>query len=165
MQAQDEVTHLHRARACHMLDTTRSENEAADLPRRRRGVNPSAWCHEAMQVARGRWAAQYKEDTMAEHVSDASLAVLACDIRARPPDAPTLIDVLPAVLQVDRSADRITVSFAPEAAELVTAFVEAERRCCTEIRWDLSRDPSLRLSIDAQPAQLDVIETMFTSAD
>lgn len=102
---------------------------------------------------------------MVENQQDEALDVLACDFRARPRGAPTVFEVLPSVQQVKRSADTLTVSFAPEAAAMVTAYVTAERLCCTDIRWDLDIEPSLRLCIGAKSGQLDILEQMFTDTN
>jgi hypothetical protein len=104
--------------------------------------------------------------TMPESQQDEALDVLACDFRARPKGAPTVFDVLPVVWQVDRGADALTVAFAPGAADMVTAYVEAERLCCTDVRWELDREPGrLRLRIGAKPGQLDILEQMYTNTD
>ena len=89
--------------------------------------------------------------------------VLACDFRARPRGAPTFFDVLPAVRGLERTDERLTILFDGTSAEAVAGYVAAERLCCTEIHWDLERTPALRLSITATPAQLDVLQELYTS--
>jgi hypothetical protein len=89
--------------------------------------------------------------------------ILACDFRARPRGAPTVFDVLPTVQHVDRTAATLTVTFAPAAVETVSAYVDAERLCCADIRWELERRPALRLHISARPGQLDILEQLFTA--
>ncbi len=96
---------------------------------------------------------------------DEDLDVLACDFQARPRGAPTVFDVLSGVRQVRRTACTLTVDFAPDAAETVTAYVEAEHLCCADIRWELERGPVLRLHIGAKPGQLDILEQMYTNSD
>src|SRR5438874_2541767 len=102
---------------------------------------------------------------MAESLPDDALDVLACDFRARPRGAPTVFAVLPVIRELERAADTLTVVFTPDAAELVTAYVEAERLCCADIRWELHTEPLLRLHITAKPGQLDILEQLFTDRE
>ena len=89
------------------------------------------------------------------------LDVLACDIEVRPKAAPGPMDIAPFVLDRTRSAEAVTITFAPAGLQSVVAFVDAERLCCAGIDWQLQRAPILSLRIGASPAQLDVIEQMF----
>ena len=89
------------------------------------------------------------------------LDVLACDIGVRPKAAPGPMDIAPFVLDRTRSADAVTITFAPAGLQSVVAFVDAERLCCGGIDWQLQRAPILSLRIGASPAQLNVIEQMF----
>ena len=56
-------------------------------------------------------------------------------------------------------------AFTYHAVKAVTAYVEAERLCCADIRWELDDEPALRLRIGATPGQLDILEQLFTSSD
>ncbi len=85
------------------------------------------------------------------------LEVLACDIAARPPDAPTFEGVAPSVLAVTRDGASITVEFASEASDAVAALVAAEQKCCSDLMWELRRDSSVRLRVGGTPPQLDVL--------
>jgi hypothetical protein len=44
----------------------------------------------------------------------------------------------------------------------VEALVDAERLCCPDLSWEVQREPEVRLTIGATPAQLDVLEQMLT---
>lgn len=89
---------------------------------------------------------------------DDALNVLACDIEMRPKDAPSFFDLQHSIRAVRREGDGLRVEFDPAEAAAVRQLVEAERRCCAEIGWDLQQSPSLTLVIRATPAQLDVFE-------
>jgi hypothetical protein len=99
------------------------------------------------------------------------LAILACDITARPAGAPHFVDVVTAVSAIHRQAAALLVDYDPAAAAQVTGVVAAERRCCAEIGWHLegpvsggttaSGAPALRMRIEASPAQLDLIQLLF----
>jgi hypothetical protein len=85
---------------------------------------------------------------------------LACEIGLRPAGAPTFGDVADAVRGVCREKGVLVVDFDPAASAAVTALVEAERRCCAGIGWDLSGSPP-RLRITATPNQLDALVVLF----
>ena len=103
----------------------------------------------------------------------AVLATLACDVAARPAEAPHLADVAAAIRAVCREETALLVDYDPAAAERVGAVVAAERLCCAEIGWHLDGPVSdastaagtpahtLRLRIEASPAQLDAIQLLF----
>ena len=91
------------------------------------------------------------------------LETLVCEWGKRPAGAPTMADVLPFVRGVQRDDGTLVVAFELAAATKVAAFVEAERRCCSTIGWNLHTTPELRLRLTATPAQLDALEQMFTS--
>jgi hypothetical protein len=74
-----------------------------------------------------------------------------------------MTEVLPSVRGMHREAGTLVVDFEPAGAATVAAFVEAERRCCSTIGWDLSISPDVRLRLSATPAQLDALEQMFTA--
>ena len=88
------------------------------------------------------------------------IALLACDIEARPTGAPMPSVLAPHMRGVQRSPGAMAISFAPEAAADVEAFAAAERLCCAGIGWDVQRDPVV-LTITASPAQLDAIAQIF----
>lgn len=90
------------------------------------------------------------------------LDVLACDYQARPRGAASVFDVAPAVREMRREGNALVIRFVPEAAPAVAEFVAAERRCCREIGWELSEAPAPVLRLSATPAQLDVLQQLFT---
>ncbi len=93
------------------------------------------------------------------------LEVVGCEIGKRPVQAPTLDDLGPHLLGVQRQSDSITVRFAPEALATLKAFVEAERQCCAGIGWTVSEGPDVALRIEAAPAQLDALAAMIQPED
>jgi hypothetical protein len=93
----------------------------------------------------------------ADEIDDA-LNVLACEIDKRPKGAPSFFDLQHSIRAVRRERDGLRIDFDPAEAGAVRQLVEAERRCCPEIGWDLQQTPSLTLVIRATPAQLDVFE-------
>jgi len=86
------------------------------------------------------------------------LDVLACEIDARPKDAPSFADLQSAILGVAREEGAVRVEFDPARRDDVRRLVEAERLCCAGIGWDLREGPGLTLRIVAAPGQLDVFE-------
>jgi hypothetical protein len=88
--------------------------------------------------------------------------VLACDIGARPRNAPSFQDVAPYIRSVQRHGGVITVLFDTSALGNVEALIDAERLCCADLSWDLQRKPEVRLTIGATRAQLDVLAQMLT---
>ena len=93
------------------------------------------------------------------------LEVVGCEIGKRPSQAPTLDDLGPHMLGVERQSSSITVRFAPEALAALKAFVEAEQECCTGIGWTVSEGPDVALRIEAKPAQLDAFAVMIQPED
>ena len=93
------------------------------------------------------------------------LDVVGCEIGKRPVDAPTLDDLGPHLLGVERQAGAITVRFATEALAMLKAFVEAERQCCAGVGWTVSSGPEVELRIEAGPAQLEAFAAMFKQED
>jgi hypothetical protein len=94
---------------------------------------------------------------------DDALNVLACEIDKRPQDAPSFFDLQPSIRAVRREGESLRVDFDPTEAAAVQQLVEAERRCCADIGWDLQQSPSLTLTIRATPAQLDIFEQFLTT--
>lgn len=92
------------------------------------------------------------------------LDVLACDYQARPRGAASVFDVAPAVRGVRREPDALLIEFAAEASPAVAEYVNAERQCCRQIRWELSETAPPTLRIHATPAQLDVLTELFSAA-
>jgi hypothetical protein len=90
------------------------------------------------------------------------LDTLVCEPASRPKDAPTIGDILPAVRAASRDEHRLTVTFDRTATALVRAVVDAERRCCSTIVWELETGPEPVLRIGALPGQLDVLEALFS---
>ena len=99
-----------------------------------------------------------------------TLATLACDLDARPQDAPHFREVAAAVRAVRRTAGALVVDFAPEAGDALAAIVAAERACCAALGWHLERVAAVtagaagavvRLRVEATPAQLDALATAF----
>jgi hypothetical protein len=86
--------------------------------------------------------------------------VVACDIGARPKDAPMFDVLAPHVLGLERSPTALRITFAPGAADHVAAFAAAERICCSALSFEVERDPVV-LTITASPAQLDAMQQLF----
>jgi len=93
------------------------------------------------------------------------LEVVGCEIGKRPAQAPTLDDLGPHMLDVQRDSDSITMRFAPEALAALKAFVEAERQCCAGTGWTVSEGPDVALRIEAEPAQLEAFAVMIQPED
>jgi hypothetical protein len=89
--------------------------------------------------------------------------MLACEIELRPVGAPGFDAIAGAIRNVHRDGERtLVLSFSPAAADAVEAFAAAERACCSSLAWKVERDAStVRLRVDAAPAQVDVLEALF----
>ncbi len=87
-----------------------------------------------------------------------ALDALACDYQMRPKGAPSFFDLEGSVWSVHRVDGSLLIDFDPAVAKQVTALVDAERRCCATIGWELQTTPALRLRISATAPQLDVFE-------
>jgi hypothetical protein len=98
---------------------------------------------------------------MTSRRSDEIIEVLECDLAARPKAAPGIDALLPHVRTASRADGAVIVEFDTQAAETLTAFVEAERLCCAGIGWDIERDGGLRLRITASEVQLAAIESLW----
>jgi hypothetical protein len=86
---------------------------------------------------------------------------LVCEPGKRPAGAPPIDQILGSVTGQHRDADGLTVTFEPTAAKTVQGVVEAERRCCSTLGWDLETADGVRLRISGGPHQLDTLEAMF----
>jgi hypothetical protein len=103
-------------------------------------------------------------------VPEGTLEALACDLAARPGDAPHFGSVEHAVVGVRREADVLVVEYAasPGVAEALERIVEAERSCCASMGWRLERDEragarggALRLCIEGTPEQVEAARLLF----
>ncbi len=90
------------------------------------------------------------------------LDVVQCEIDRRP-EAPVIADLEPHVVGFTRQPEVLTISFAPEAREVLEAFVEAERQCCAGIGWMVSDGPDVALRIEAGADALDALTMLFES--
>ena len=95
-----------------------------------------------------------------ERLNEETLAVLACDLGARPAGAPTLDDVLPRIRKVHREPSALVLGFAAANLAVIDAFAAAERLCCAEIEWSIDAR-SAELRIAAMPTQLDALQAVF----
>ena len=91
------------------------------------------------------------------------LDVLACDIQARPRGAASVFDLAPAVRRVRREPCALVIEFTADAAPAVAEFAAAERLCCPEIGWELHDEQTPTLRIRAMPAQLEVLQQLFST--
>ncbi len=101
------------------------------------------------------------ESSGASHDHAEALDVLSCDYQMRPKGAPSFFDLEGSVLGMRREDRSLLIDFDPAATEQVAALVDAERRCCASIGWDLQTAPILRLRISATAPQLDVFEAFL----
>ena len=93
------------------------------------------------------------------------LEALACEWGQRPAGAPTTANVLPSVRSVTHVGAALVVEFEASAAPTVATFVDAERRCCSTIGWEMTTQPVLRLRLSGTPSQLEALEQMFSQPD
>ena len=104
-----------------------------------------------------------------QDIVDALYAV-GCDIAARPKDAPTLDDIQPHITNIRRDledgspgvTERLTVEFDPAAAGTIAAYVAAEQKCCSDIRFAIASDNPSVMHIDAPSSLLDVVAGWIT---
>jgi hypothetical protein len=89
------------------------------------------------------------------------IEILDCDLGARPQAAPGIDALLPHVLRASRAPGALLVEFDERAAQMLEAFVEAERLCCAGIGWEIDRTSGLCLRISATDAQLTTIESLW----
>lgn len=100
-----------------------------------------------------------------QQVDQAALDTLACDLTQRPRGASSFADVAAALRSVRRDGDSLVLEYDAAAAATVAAVVEAERRCCPEIGWELAGGAAARVRITASDAQLAVFESFLTLPD
>jgi hypothetical protein len=93
-----------------------------------------------------------------------ALDILACEIELRPRGAPGIEQLASAVIAVERPGPRaLTVEFDPAASAQVEAFAAAEQSCCSTLSWAVERtDGVTRLTIGAAPAQIELLERLFS---
>jgi hypothetical protein len=91
--------------------------------------------------------------------SDELLAVLACDISARPA-APGVADLAPYVRSARRTAADLILGLDPAGVEVARSFVAAECVCCSAITWELVEAPAPSLRITATGVQTDALESL-----
>ena len=101
---------------------------------------------------------------MPEQLQPEILDTLVCEPNSRPKGAPTIDEIVPAVRSASRDERQLTVTFDRSASSLVSAVVDAERRCCSTITWQLDTTTEPVLQITATPGQLDVLEAIFSPA-
>ena len=89
------------------------------------------------------------------------IEVLDCDLGARPQTAPGIDALLPYVRGATRMSDAVLIEFDDRAAQILEAFVEAERLCCAGIGWEIDRTSGLLLRISATDVQLTTIESLW----
>lgn len=104
-------------------------------------------------------------DRRREQLTPEAVEVLGCDLGHRPTGAPTIEDIVGSVTSLHRDGDSLVVEFDPAASEKIRAVVEAERRCCSTIGWQLETDHRSQLRITARPPQLETLEAMFSPAE
>lgn len=72
-------------------------------------------------------------------VTEADLVeVLACDISQRPAGAPGPDELRPFLRSVRRDGGALTVEFDAGVGPLLEAFAAAERRCCSNLGWNVT---------------------------
>lgn len=91
------------------------------------------------------------------------LDVVSCDIASRPP-APGPVELHPYLVTVSRLPGMVVYEFRPDARDLLTEFVAAERVCCSGLSWEIQYEELLTLRIGASETQLDVLDGMFAEA-
>jgi len=95
--------------------------------------------------------------------TDELLQVLACELDLRPASAPTAADISKFVTAVTRDKGTLVLHIAEAGGEIVQAFAEAERLCCTDIGWSVTDEPALRLVITASETQVDALAGMIAT--
>ncbi|MEX1255309.1 MAG: hypothetical protein WEE64_13305 [Dehalococcoidia bacterium] len=92
-----------------------------------------------------------------------ALDILACEIELRPRGAPGIEDIARAIVTVERAGPcTLAVEFDAAAAADVEAFAAAEQRCCSTLSWTVEhREGVTRLTIGAEPPQIDLLEEIF----
>ena len=100
----------------------------------------------------------------------AVLDAMACDIGARPEQAPHFDDVASTLRAVRREPGALFADFDLSAAVLLEEIVAAERLCCASIGWHVERltglnhanDGVIRLRVEGETDQLDALALLFT---
>lgn len=87
-----------------------------------------------------------------------ALDVLACQYEKRPKGAPSFFDLEASIRRVERGPGVLRVVFDPAAAGAVEQLVDAERRCCPDIRWELEHAPAPTVRIITTEPRLDIFE-------
>jgi hypothetical protein len=98
---------------------------------------------------------------MANERRNEIIEVLDCDLGVRPKVAPGIDALLPYVLGASRMSDVVLIEFDDRAAQILEAFVEAERLCCAGIGWEIDRTSGLLLRISGTDVQLTTIESLW----
>ena len=126
-------------------------------------TNPDV--HEAIELINGavRAGGQTPEVLTRPGVVEA-LEVIGCDIHARPMDQPVWEDIKPYVVAIRREPGRLTVTFDPNAAPAVAAFVAAEQQCCSEVAFSVDSGAAATMHVIATVALLDMVEGWMAPA-
>jgi hypothetical protein len=90
-----------------------------------------------------------------------TLELLACDISARPKDAPALDALSPHILHIQRAPGALTIDVEASALDVVEAFAAAERLCCSTLGFDVTHGDPVRLRITATPELLDAFANLI----
>ena len=104
------------------------------------------------------------KDSLRDPIIVDALYAAGCDIAARPKDAPTLDDIQPHIKTIRRTPQRLIVEFDPAAAATFAAYVAAEQKCCSDIRFTIASDNPAVMHIDAPSQLLDVVVGWITPA-
>jgi|ERR1700733_5849226 len=95
-------------------------------------------------------------------LDEQSLRVLSCDIEVRPRNAAGIEHLLPYLVKMEEHGDTLLVDFDTGGADLVESFVAAERLCCTELTWAITRTPDLlQIAIGGKPEQTALLKQWF----
>jgi len=105
-----------------------------------------------------------------ERYDAAVLNAMACDIGARPKQAPHFDDVANALRAVRREPGALIADFDLSAAAVLEEIIAAERLCCASMSWHLERSGALggthpalvQLRVEGETDQLDALALLFT---
>jgi hypothetical protein len=96
------------------------------------------------------------------NLDDKSLQILSCNTSIRPKDAAGIEEILPHLQNFKVDKNSAITEFHKAGLGALQAFTEAERRCCTDLTWELEiTEDLLRLTITGTPEQVSVIKTWF----